>query len=410
MSLTIAHERILKSIGIARDTELELWERLRDVARDFVDLKEEIADAGFAIKKWVRENLPRSYEWLQSHVRLYAEWDKFLICLKWAADTPYPRHERPSLQVAYDLMDDYDRNEVRLRSRQRDLNTATEGPSKAVIPSLVIQPGEPLDLTPTTTVILGDGKGMTRRHIRDGAIDVAVIDAPFYLRIPPEFSVTDYYIEVNGQKPRFRADWDRFASIQEYEEFCAGWIDEVMRCLNDQGSLFIIGVHTNIGIISRMLQIKGIWINNQIARIKRNSRPIVCRTRLQHSNESIIWAVKNPKEYRFNYQRCKMFDDPLDHFCKRGKQMRDVWDIPARPGNGHPSPKPVEMYERMLTVAGKPGGTLLELFCGAGPGAIAALRWGMRSISIDREPTYLAMLAQQVREEQSLDELALAAD
>ena len=86
------------------------------------------------------------------------EWDKFLICLKWAADTPYPRHERPSLQVAYDLMDDYDRNEVRLRSRQRDLNTATEGPSKAVIPSLVIQPGEPLDLTPTTTVILGDGR------------------------------------------------------------------------------------------------------------------------------------------------------------------------------------------------------------------------------------------------------------
>ena len=238
--------------------------------------------------------------------------------------------------AAYDLMDDYDRNEVRLRSRRQDLSPATEEPSKAVIPSLVIQPGEPLDLTPTTTVILGDGKEMTRRHVRDGAIDVAVIDAPFYLRVPPEFSVTDYYIEVNGQKPRFRADWDSFASIQEYEEFCAGWIDEVMRCLNDQGSLFIYGVHTNIGIISRMLQIKGIWINNQIAWIKRNSRPIVCRTRLQHSNESIIWAVKNPKEYRFNYQRCKMFDDPLDHFCKRGKQMRDVWDIPARPGNGHP--------------------------------------------------------------------------
>ena len=61
-------------------------------------------------------------------------------------------------------------------------------------------------------------------------------------------------------------------------------------------------------------------------------------------------------------------------------------------------------------MAGKAGGTLLELFSGAGPGALAALRWGMKSISVDREPAYLAMLAQRVREEQALHELALAAD
>ena len=197
---------------------------------------------------------------------------------------------------------------------------------------------------------------------------------------------------------------------QIYEEFCDRWIDEVMRCLNDQGSLFITGVHTNINIIGRMLQIKGIWINNQIARIKRNSRPNICQTRLCHSNEFVLWAVKNGNEYRFNYRRCKMLDDPWDYFCKRGKQMRDVWDIPAQPGNGRPSPKPIEFYTRVLDVAGRPGGTLLELFCGAGPGAVAAMRWGMRSISIDREPTYLAMLAQPVNEERSLNELALAAD
>jgi tRNA G37 N-methylase Trm5 len=66
--------------------------------------------------------------------------------------------------------------------------------------------------------------------------------------------------------------------------------------------------------------------------------------------------------------------------------------------------------ERFLHVAGIAGGTVLELFSGAGPGAIAALRWGMQSISIDRDPTYLAMLARRVREEQSHHELALAAD
>ena len=126
---------------------------------------------------------------------------------------------------------------------------------------------------------------MTRQHIPDGEIAVAVIDVPFYLRAPPELSVTDYYIALNGQRPRFRADWDNFASIQEYEEFCDAWIDEVMRCLDDRGSMFIHGCFTNINIIGRLLQMKGIWINNQIAWAKRNSRPIVCRTRLRHSNE-----------------------------------------------------------------------------------------------------------------------------
>ena len=183
-----------------------------------------------------------------------------------------------------------------------------------------------------------------------------------------------------------------------------------MRCLDDKGSLFVHGVHTNINIIGRLLQIKGIHIINQISWVKRNSRPHICQRRLQHCNESLIWAAKDPKKYRFNYRLCKMFDDPRDYFSERGRQMRDVWDILTRPGNGHPSPKPVELYTRMLHMAGKAGGTLLELFSGAGPGALAALRWGMKSISVDREPAYLAMLAQRVREEQALHELALAAD
>ncbi len=285
MSLAIAHDRLLKSLDLAEETELQHYERLRDMACDFVLLKEEVANAGFKIKPWVKENLPRSYSWFESHVRLYRDWDKFLKCLKWANEVPYPRHERPSLLVAYDMMDDYDRNDVRLRSCRQDLDPAAQEPCKGVIPPLTIQPGERVALTPTTTVILGDGKDMTRQHISDGEIAVAIIDVPFYLRAPPELSVTDYYIALNGQRPRFRADWDSFASIQEYEEFCDAWIDEVMRCLNDRGSMFIHGCFTNINIIGHLLQMKGIWINNQIAWGKRNSRPIVCRTRLRHSNE-----------------------------------------------------------------------------------------------------------------------------
>src|SRR5580693_238686 len=161
MSLSQAKDRVLKSIGIAEKTELQLYERLCDVGRDFVLLKEEIAAAGFNIKPWVRENLPRSYSWLESHVRLFREWDKFLECLEWAREVQYPKNERPSLLTAYDLMDDYDRNEVRLRSRRQDLSPVSKEPCEAVvIRPLAIQPGGKVALTPTTSMILGDGVEM----------------------------------------------------------------------------------------------------------------------------------------------------------------------------------------------------------------------------------------------------------
>ena len=56
-------------------------------------------------------------------------------------------------------------------------------------------------------------------------------------------------------------------------------------------------------------------------------------------------------------------------------------------------------FERMLDVAGNPGGLLLDLFAGSGTGAIAAMRWGMESVSIDREPSYCDMIRRRVSDE-----------
>ena len=47
-------------------------------------------------------------------------------------------------------------------------------------------------------------------------------------------------------------------------------------------------------------------------------------------------------------------------------------------------------------VAGKPGGLLLDLFSGSGTGAVAASDWGMRSVSIEREASYVQMICQRV--------------
>jgi site-specific DNA-methyltransferase (adenine-specific) len=54
---------------------------------------------------------------------------------------------------------------------------------------------------------------------------------------------------------------------------------------------------------------------------------------------------------------------------------------------------------RILDVAGKPGGLLLDLFSGSGTGAVAAAEWGMRSVSIERKPAYVQMIREHVAAE-----------
>ena len=222
---------------------------------------------------------------MQSHVRLYAEWDKFLKSLKWADETQFPRHERATLMTAYDLMDYFDRNEIRLRSRRQHLSPGSQERRKVVIPPLVIQPGERLALTPTIDVILGDGVQTARQHIGNGEIDVASVDAPLLLGCPtgamrhgPLSRTERREAEVPRRLGQLRLD-------RGVQEFCGAWIDEVMRCLNDKGSMFIHGVHHQHPHHRSPVQIKGIRTNNDIAWIKRNSRPNVCRTRLRHSNQ-----------------------------------------------------------------------------------------------------------------------------
>jgi site-specific DNA-methyltransferase (adenine-specific) len=160
-----------------------------------------------------------------------------------------------------------------------------------------------ISLSSTANLLHGDVTEMMREHISEGAIDLAIADVPYFIRGPTE--ATDAYIHRNGMKTPFNEEWDRFGSIEQYETFCTAWIDETLRCLNEQGSLFVFGAYHNAGLINRICQMKGYVIINEIIWLQRNSRPNVATRRLQASHQNILWIVKDSKRYRFNYRLCK---------------------------------------------------------------------------------------------------------
>ena len=81
--------------------------------------------------------------------------------------------------------------------------------------------------------------------------------------------------------------------------------------------------------------------------------------------------------------------------------MRPVWsDIRgASLRNGHPAPYPIELAERIIRMFSFAGDTVLDPFAGSSSTAVAALRSGRSSISVEVEGAYVAMAAARLAAE-----------
>ncbi len=80
--------------------------------------------------------------------------------------------------------------------------------------------------------------------------------------------------------------------------------------------------------------------------------------------------------------------------------MRSSWtDIKGESTRkGHPAPYPTALAERLIRMFSFAGDTVLDPFGGTGTTALAALRSGRNSISLDIEPKYVALASQRLRE------------
>jgi site-specific DNA-methyltransferase (adenine-specific) len=85
--------------------------------------------------------------------------------------------------------------------------------------------------------------------------------------------------------------------------------------------------------------------------------------------------------------------------------MRPFWtDIKgASLRNGHPAPFPVELAERLIRMFSFAGDIILDPFAGSGSTALAAMRSGRSSISVDVEIEYQVMAVKRLRLEASTE-------
>jgi len=169
-------------------------------------------------------------------------------------------------------------------------------------------------------------------------------------------------------------------------------------------TLWISGSFHNIYQVGFILQhIEEVKINNSIVWFKPNAQPNISCRMFTESTEHLIWASKNGKGKRwtFNYEDTKRFEDP---WSKRGKQTRNVWNIPLTSkkekwAGAHPTQKPEELLRRIILSCTKKGETVLDPFVGSGTTSVVAKSLGRHSIGIEKDKKNLKIIKKRLSQE-----------
>ncbi len=207
---------------------------------------------------------------------------------------------------------------------------------------------------------------------------------------PPYFLSNDGLTVQNGKIVSVnKGHWDKGEGFEYINHFNRKWIELIRDKMKDNATIWISGTMHNIFSIGQMLNELGFKILNVITWEKTNPPPNFSCRYFTYSTEQIIWARKSEKvPHYYNYDLMKELNG--------GKQMKDVWRLPAiatweKKYGKHPTQKPLSVLSRLIMASTNENAWILDPFCGSSTTGIAANLANRRFLGIDNEIDYLEM-------------------
>jgi len=218
------------------------------------------------------------------------------------------------------------------------------------------------------------------KNLDSKSINMIFADPPYNL------SGKNYLTCKSGKVAKCdKGSWDY---IDDINEFNKSWIEQCVRVLRDDGTIWISGTlhnHPSVGMILKQLNL---WIINDIIWFKPNASPLMYTNRFVPSTE-LIWFAAKSKKYYFDYQMAKQLGN--------GKQMRNLWEIPAeRHKTLHPTEKPERLLERIILTGSKEYDTVLDPFMGSGTTGVVAKRFNRNFIGIEIDEKYFEIANERI--------------
>jgi site-specific DNA-methyltransferase (adenine-specific) len=213
--------------------------------------------------------------------------------------------------------------------------------------------------------------------------DMVFADPPYFLSSGGISCQSGHIVCVD------KGDWDKPSTPEQMDAFNLRWLSACRDRMSDDATIWISGTHHNIFSVQQQLLKLGFKILNVITWAKTNPPPnITCRY-FTFSTEFVIWARKQPKvAHRFNYALMKRLNG--------GKQMTDVWQLPAiakweKTCGKHPTQKPLPLLTRLIQASTQPGDWILDPFSGSATTGIAANLLGRHYVGVELEEAFLAL-------------------
>jgi len=230
-------------------------------------------------------------------------------------------------------------------------------------------------------ILLGDYFAVTRND----TVDMVWTDPPYFLSNGGDSVSGGKRVSVD------KGDWDQSPGPQGKLQFNLKWLSKTWEVLKPGGSIWISGTMHNAPYVGVALEQVGYQIVNLVVWEKTNPPPnLGCRC-LTHSNELLYWA-KKPGRHTYNYHDMKALT---------GKQMKDVWRLPAVPRSEkshgkHPTQKPLALVERCILATSLPGDLIMDPFMGSGTTGVAATQNGRRFLGVESDPEYFHLAHQRI--------------
>ena len=275
----------------------------------------------------------------------------------------------------------------------------------------IIPPSPPLALR--QEVICGDVLEVLSK-LPDNSAQIVIADPPYNIG-------KDFGNQSDKQK------------MPEYLAWCKKWLDECLRILRPNGTMFVYGFSEILAHVQCQLpdDVNVRWL------IWHYTNKTVPSARFwQRSHESIltVWRedkVFNRDDVREPYTETflknaagKTRKGTAGRFSGSGKETtytahtggampRDVIKIPALAGGAgkvervdHPTQKPLALCERLLRSCKQPAseGFVFVPFVGSGSECVAAKKLGMPFVGAELNPEYVALTEGRLAEVQEQDE------
>lgn len=233
--------------------------------------------------------------------------------------------------------------------------------------------------------VLGDSLRVLRQ-MKNGSVQLIFADAPY--NIGKDFG--------NGS--------DTWPSVREYVAWCKAWINECMRVLSENGTLYLMTATQHMPYLDVFASEK----YNVLCRIvwAYDSSGVQSKKMFGSLYEPILMLAKSAKASpTFNAEdilveaktgaRRKLIDyrkDPPQPYNTR-KVPGNVWNFnrvrfKMDEYENHPTQKPEALLERIVRASSNPGDVVLDPFAGSFTTSAVAVRLGRVAVGIELNEAY----------------------